>query len=30
MMSGFAPGRLADTWIVGYSTDGRSLTGNVK
>jgi len=29
MMSGFAPGNPAVTWIVGYSTDGRSLTGRV-
>src|SRR3982751_5728211 len=27
IVSGLAPGRLALTWIVGKSTDGRSLTG---
>jgi hypothetical protein len=30
MMSGFAPGRAAVTWMVGYSTGGRSLTGSWK
>jgi hypothetical protein len=29
IVSGFAPGSAADTWIVGYSTAGRSLTGSV-
>src|SRR5689334_14354960 len=28
MVSGLAPGRLAETLIVGKSTFGRSLTGN--
>ena len=28
MVSGLAPGRLADTLMVGKSTFGRSLTGN--
>ena len=28
MVSGLAPGRLAETWIVGKSTLGRSLTGS--
>src|SRR3954453_3944229 len=28
IVSGLAPGRLADTWIVGKSTVGRSLTGS--
>ena len=28
IVSGLAPGRLADTWIVGKSTFGRSLTGS--
>jgi hypothetical protein len=27
MVSGLAPGSLADTWMVGKSTLGRSLTG---
>ena len=27
IVSGLAPGRLADTWMVGKSTLGRSLTG---
>ena len=27
MVSGLAPGRLAETWIVGKSTFGRALTG---
>ena len=30
MTSGFAPGSDAETWIVGYSTVGRLLTGSVK
>jgi len=29
MVSGLAPGRLADTVMVGKSTLGRSLTGRV-
>jgi hypothetical protein len=28
MVSGMAPGRLADTWIVGKSTCGRGDTGS--
>src|SRR5512136_3003634 len=28
MVSGSAPGRLADTWIVGKSTRGRGDTGS--
>src|SRR4051812_8791813 len=28
MVSGLAPGREAETWIVGKSTLGRSLTGS--
>src|SRR5579871_2080119 len=28
IVSGFAPGSAACTWMVGYSTVGRSLTGN--
>jgi hypothetical protein len=28
MVSGFAPGRFAVTWMVGKSTLGRSLTGS--
>src|SRR6185369_17746906 len=28
MVSGLAPGRPAETWMVGKSTFGRSLTGN--
>ncbi len=28
--SGFAPGSAAETWIVGYSTAGRLLTGRLK
>jgi hypothetical protein len=27
MVSGLAPGRLAETWSVGKSTLGKSLTG---
>ena len=27
MVSGFAPGRLAETWIVGKSTCGSGATG---
>ena len=30
MVSGLAPGKLADTLIVGKSTFGRSLTGNLR
>src|SRR3970282_1229939 len=30
MVSGLAPGRLADTWMVGKSTLGRSLTGKAR
>ena len=30
MVSGLAPGRLAETWIVGKSTLGRSLTGRTR
>ena len=29
IVSGFAPGSEAETCIVGYSTDGRLLTGSV-
>ncbi len=29
IVSGLAPGRLAFTWTVGKSTDGRSLTGSL-
>jgi hypothetical protein len=29
MVAGLAPGKLAETEIVGKSIDGRSLTGNV-
>src|SRR6516225_3213363 len=28
MVCGSAPGRLAETWMVGKSTDGSSLTGS--
>ena len=28
MVSGLAPGRVAETWMVGKSTLGRSLTGS--
>ena len=28
IVSGLAPGRLAETWMVGKSTLGRSLTGS--
>ncbi len=28
MASGLVPGSAADTWIVGYSTSGRLLTGS--
>ena len=28
MVSGLAPGRLAETWIVGKSTLGRAATGS--
>jgi hypothetical protein len=28
IVSGLAPGRLAETWITGKSTFGRSLTGS--
>ena len=30
MVSGFAPGSDADTWMVGKSTFGRSLTGRTR
>ena len=30
MVSGLAPGRPADTEIVGKSTSGRSLTGSAR
>src|SRR5689334_22236863 len=30
IVSGFAPGRPADTWMVGKSTLGRSLTGSCR
>src|SRR5271166_1486491 len=30
IVSGLAPGNDACTWIVGYSTVGRSLTGSVR
>ncbi len=30
IVSGFAPGRLAETTIVGKSTFGKSLTGSVR
>ena len=30
MVSGVAPGRLADTRMVGKSTLGRSLTGSIR
>ena len=30
MVSGLAPGRLAEIWIVGKSTLGRSLTGRTR
>src|SRR5436190_10016027 len=30
MVSGFAPGSDAETWMVGKSTFGRSLTGNCR
>ena len=28
MVSGLAPGKFAETWIVGNSTDGRAATGS--
>ena len=30
IVSGVAPGRLADTWMVGKSTLGKSLTGKLR
>ena len=30
MVSGLAPGKAAETWMVGKSTFGRSLTGNAR
>src|SRR5574342_1433765 len=30
MVSGLAPGKLAETWMVGKSTLGRSLTGRAR
>jgi hypothetical protein len=30
MVSALAPGRLAETWMVGKSTLGRSLTGKMR
>src|SRR5438552_14387312 len=30
IVSGFAPGRLAETWMVGKSTFGRSFTGSCR
>jgi hypothetical protein len=30
IVSGLAPGKDADTWMVGYSTFGKSLTGRVR